>query len=142
MMANTSNPEPAPRVLVVDDEIAVLDLMVDVLLDAGYEAVGLNSANEALRKVKTSRFDAMVLDLYMPEMPGMLLHAKVKVVNRTLSERTLFVSGHFDRDELRRELEHSAHFLPKPFTPVDFLASVGRVVRGDPAEDVNGTTEA
>lgn len=128
MSETNAEVEGRARILVVDDEAIVLELLVDLLEDAGFEVFGTVSAIEALRKTKTSAFDAMVLDLYMPEMPGMLLHAKVKVTRPALAERTLFVSGHFTRDELRREMEHSAHFLPKPFTPAELVEAVRAVL--------------
>jgi len=76
-------------------------------------------------KVKRNRYDALVLDLYMPELPGLLLHSKLKFIDRELWTRTVFVSGHFSTDDLRRSLEGSPRFVPKPFKAETLVAMVG-----------------
>lgn len=123
---------PRFRLLVVDDERDVLDLMTDVLEMAGWEVTSCTSPLAAFERVKRNRFDALVLDVYMPELPGMLLHAKVKVLDRELAQRTVFVSGHFSRDELKKDLEKNAILLQKPFQPQDLVATIERVLPSSP----------
>jgi CheY-like chemotaxis protein len=113
------------RILVVDDEIAVLEVMADMLADVGWSIDAVKSPLEALRRVKRARYDALVLDLYMPELPGLLLHAKIKFVDRELSNRTVFVSGHFASEDLERALAGSPRFVPKPFRSEVLVAAVG-----------------
>lgn len=128
-MANPTNPF---RVLVVDDEVPVLDLMADILRDAGLEVEAHTSPLDALRKVRVNRYDALVLDVYMPELPGMLFHAKVRVADAELAKRTVFVSGHFTRDELRRDLERSQVLLQKPFRPEELVEEVRKILPESP----------
>ena len=113
------------RILVVDDEVPVLEVMADILSAAGWTVDAIASPAEALVKVKRGRYDALVLDLYMPELPGLLRHAKLKFVDRELAQRTVFVSGHFSSDELKRALEGSPRFVPKPFRAEALLGMVG-----------------
>lgn len=122
----------AYRILVVDDEVTVLELMADILRDAGWSVDALVSPVDALRKAKTTRYDALVLDVYMPELPGMLFHAKLRLLDRELAERTVFVSGHFSREELKRDLERSQILLSKPFEPAELVALVGGVLPPSP----------
>ena len=70
-------------------------------------------------------YDALVLDLYMPEMPGLLVHAKLKMIDPELVDRTVFVSGHFSSDDLKRELEGTPRFVPKPFRIEVLVGAVG-----------------
>jgi len=113
------------RILVVDDEITVLEVMADMLQTAGWSVEALSNPVEAISKVKRSRFDALVVDLYMPELPGLLLHSKIKFIDRELWTRTVFVSGHFTSDDLRRSLEGTPRFVPKPFKTETLLGTVG-----------------
>jgi DNA-binding NtrC family response regulator len=122
------------HILVVDDEKPVLDLMADILEEAGMRVQTTDSPLEALRIIKLHKFDAMVLDVYMPDLPGMLLHAKLKLIDPDLAKRTIFVSGHFSREELRADLEKSAFFLPKPFHPSALLETVRKVLPPKPGE--------
>lgn len=120
------------HVLVVDDEVTVLDLMADILRDAGFAVDASTSALDSLRRVRIHRYDALVLDVYMPELPGMLFHAKVRLVDAELASRTVFVSGHFTREELRRDLEQSQTLLSKPFRPEQLVAEVRKLLPGAP----------
>jgi FixJ family two-component response regulator len=61
----------------------------------------------------------------MPDLPGLLLHSKLKFIDRELWLRTVFVSGHFSTEELRRSLEGSPRFVPKPFKSESLIGIVG-----------------
>jgi DNA-binding NtrC family response regulator len=113
------------RILVVDDEISVLEVMADMLASAGWTVDALSNPMEAIPRVKRYRYDALVVDLYMPDLPGLLLHSKLKFIDRELWGRTVFVSGHFSSEELRRSLEGTPRFVPKPFKTEALLGTVG-----------------
>ena len=113
------------RILVVDDEISVLEVMAEMLQGAGWKVDALTNGTEAIQRIKRTRYDALVLDLYMPELPGLLLHSKLKFIDRELWSRTVFVSGHFSTDDLRRSLEGTPRFVPKPFKSETLVGIVG-----------------
>ena len=113
------------RILVVDDEISVLEVMAEMLQSAGWTVEAVSNPIEAVGKIKRNRYDAMVVDLYMPELPGLLLHSKIKFIDRELWGRTVFVSGHFSTDDLRRSLEGTPRFVAKPFKSEALLGTVG-----------------
>ncbi len=116
------------RVLVVDDELAVLDLMTEVLTREGFDAVGLTSPVDALKKARMIKFDAVVVDVYMPEMSGLLFHAKLKVVDPELANRAVFISGHVKLDDLRKHLASLPTFLEKPFRVEELVSRVRQVL--------------
>jgi CheY-like chemotaxis protein len=122
------------RILVVDDEPAVLQVLKDMLTAMGHEPVAFASPSEALHKARRQRFDALVLDLYMPEMSGMLFHAKLRVFDPKLAEHTVFISGYVSRDELRAHLASTSAFLEKPFRAEDFTQLVRKVLPAKPRE--------
>jgi two-component system CheB/CheR fusion protein len=120
------------RVLVVDDEEPVLRLMTEILSERGWTIEAFSSPVRALERAKRQRFDVLVLDLYMPELPGMLFHAKLSVFDSILAKHTLFVTGHFSREELRQDLEKNAAVLLKPFEPSELAATVERLLPARP----------
>ena len=61
------------RLLIVDDEAALMRSLCDTLRDHGYETTGTVSALEALEALRTSSFDLLLADLSMPEMDGIAL---------------------------------------------------------------------
>ncbi len=122
-------PEPgAPlqaRVLVVDDEAELAELMRDMLEGAGYEVATAESGAVALEMLATARFDAIVSDLRMPDMDGAGLWREVTARHPLLARCMLFVTG----DTLSpgaREFLRSARCasLDKPFSKADLLAKV------------------
>jgi two-component system response regulator PilR (NtrC family) len=125
MSANEKGLASGFRILVVDDEIPVLEVMADMLAAAGWQVEALSNGAEALQRIKRNRYDALVLDLYMPELPGLLLHSKLKFIDRDLWQRTVFVSGHFSTEDLRRSLEGTPRFVPKPFKSEVLVNIVG-----------------
>lgn len=125
MSANDKGRTEDFRILVVDDEIPVLEVMAEMLEGAGWKVDAFSNATDAIRQIKRTRYDVLVLDLYMPDLPGLLLHSKLKFIDRELWGRTVFVSGHFSTDELRRSLEGTPRFVPKPFKSETLVGIVG-----------------
>jgi len=124
----TANDEKAANqfhILVVDDEVPVLEVMAEILEAAGWKVDAFSNPTEAIQRVKRTRYDALVLDLYMPELPGLLFHSKLKFIDRELWTRTVFVSGHFSTEDLRRSLEGTPRFVPKPFRAEALVGTVG-----------------
>lgn len=113
------------RILVVDDEVPVLEVIAEILEAAGWKVDAFSNPLEAIQRTKRTRYDALVLDLYMPELPGLLFHSKLKFIDRELWTRTVFVSGHFSSEDLRRSLEGSPRFVPKPFRAEALVGTVG-----------------
>jgi CheY-like chemotaxis protein len=69
---------PAKRVLVVDDEPAAVNLLMQILQDEGYQVKEAYSGEEAVRALETSPHDIILLDLLMPEMDGFEVIRRVK----------------------------------------------------------------
>jgi DNA-binding NtrC family response regulator len=61
------------KILVVDDEIALKDALVEALKKQSYEARGYSTGREALEALRQEHFDLLLSDLMMPEMDGIAL---------------------------------------------------------------------
>ncbi len=91
-LTGASGSGPA-RVLVVDDEAEIAELMRAMLEGAGFEVAIAESGAVALELLEAARFDAVVSDLRMPEMDGAALWREVRARWPALSRRMLFVTG-------------------------------------------------
>jgi CheY-like chemotaxis protein len=69
---------PGKRVLVVDDDPNAVDLLTQILQDEGYQVKGACNGKEALRVLKGTPQDIIILDLLMPEMDGFEVIQKIK----------------------------------------------------------------
>ena len=82
------------RVLVVDDEAAVLQTLSESLAAKGYETVTTDRADEALKLFRDQAFDLVLLDLQMPGKNGFELYREFGSVREV---PVLFVSGYSRR---------------------------------------------
>ena len=121
-------PRPAPRVLVVDDDLRIAQLVAEVLEAEGYEVDTAANGLLALEKIEERDYDLILSDLRMPELDGIGLYREIERRRPTLLSRLLFISGTTDQPEYYRFLaETAAPVLPKPFMLVD-LRQVARQV--------------
>jgi two-component system, NtrC family, response regulator HydG len=109
-----------PRVLVVDDDRALIETITDGLADAGYEVVGMTESRDAGVALQKEPFDALVTDLRMPKVDGMQL---LDLSRRAAPERPVVVMTAFSAvDTAVESIRQGAyHYLTKPFK-VDELA--------------------
>jgi two-component system NtrC family sensor kinase len=125
-------PAPAPlarRVLVVDDEAEIVDLLRTMLEGAGYEVATAESGAVALQMLDEVAFDAIVSDLRMPDIDGAALWREVKVRQPQLAQRLLFVTGDTLSPGARRFLaDAGCASLDKPFSKADLLARVQALI--------------
>ena len=109
-------PSPKPRVLVADDDLALVETLTDGLLDLGYDAVGTGSGLEAKRLLEEApmEFAALVTDLRMPGLDGLGLLA---VSQRLSRERPVIMMTAYSAVETAVESIRlgAYHYLTKPF---------------------------
>ena len=79
------------KILLVDDEKEFLEVMSERMANRGMEVTTALSAKEAIEKVKSESFDAIVLDLLMPEMDGLEAIEALKKINPDL--QIIFLTG-------------------------------------------------
>jgi two-component system NtrC family sensor kinase len=112
-------------VLVVEDEDALAAAVTDSLRDAGYVVDRASDGEEALAKVKTQAFDAVICDLKMPRLDGKAFHRILGLTLPGLARRMIFVTGDVVGSEGEKFLEESGcRWLAKPFRLGDLLRAV------------------
>jgi putative two-component system response regulator len=116
-----------PRVLCVDDEPVILQVLRRLLEAQGFETVTTNDPEAAVVAFDDRPFDVVITDIHMPKMDGMTLM-------RTLRERrpdlpVMVVTGHGTVDTAIQALREGASgMLVKPFTGQELLAEVSRAL--------------
>ncbi len=121
------NPElqAALRVLIVDDERTLRESCGSVLKLAGYNVTLCGRGQEGLEIFRRSRFDVVLLDLYMSQVPGMqLLHACLEANRETL---VIVMTGNPSVATSIEALRAGAwDYLPKPFSATHLQILLGR----------------
>jgi CheY-like chemotaxis protein len=118
------------RILVVDDEVALTDLVSAILKGAGYEVLTANSGVRALEVLETERVDLLLLDVMMPEMDGWAVVKEVK--NRPLIKDTpiamLTVKTLSPQYFYSEEIEGIVDYINKPFSKDELIERVQSVI--------------
>lgn len=106
--------EVRPRVLVVDDHLAMAEVLSEGLTDHGFDAVPLGSGKKAAALLGREPFDALVTDLRMPDVDGLALLTQSR---RQAPERpVLIMTAHGAIDSAIESIRQgAAHYLTKPF---------------------------
>jgi len=116
------------RILVVDDEEVIRDLLRDALASVGWEADTAADAATALEMVRDTLYDALVLDFVLPDMNGIQLHSEIRRIDDELARHTLFISGIEQPDERLAYYGSAGGFLPKPFDMNRLLSEVAQIL--------------
>ncbi len=128
------------RILIVDDEPHVAQLIERYLSPEGYECAIAGSGEEAMALLHQDRFDLVITDIMMPGMSGMDL---LNVVNRLQAPMpVLLVTAVDDRDTGMAALQlGAAGFVIKPFKQNDILLNVARaLMAGRPPDAETGAS--
>ena len=113
------------RVLVVDDEQELADVMRDMLESQGYEVFCAESAAVALQMLDEMSCDLVLSDLRMPVMDGPALWRELSQRHPELARRVVFVTGDTLSPGARDFLEETGcDFLEKPFTQAELMDKV------------------
>ena len=111
------------RILVVDDEKDVLEIIKDRLESYGYEVETLTDGQQCIEFLKKDSIDLILLDIEMPEMDGIEV---LEIVHRDYSNiPVIILSATTTRATARGTLEKGAvDYILKPFSPEELMEKV------------------
>jgi two-component system chemotaxis response regulator CheY len=119
------------KILIVDDEADMRTVLFHTLRAAGYEVAEASDGEEALRKIKRTRYDLVVLDIMMPRMSGYTVLEKIREMPSRAKTPVVVVTAKHDPEGLHREVETGASdHIAKPFLPSELEEVVRRALKG------------
>jgi CheY-like chemotaxis protein len=114
-----------PKILVVDDQIAVALMMVFLLTQAGCDVEMALNGEKVLQLAQMETFDLITLDIDMPGDNGFVLFQRLKQIPHLKDTPMIFVSGNSTIENQQRALDlGAADFIEKPFDSQDFLSRI------------------
>lgn len=124
----------ALRVLIVDDDARLFELLESYLAQNGIGAEPARDGQAALRALDAGGFDAVLLDIMMPGMDGLSVLRKIR---ESLDIPVLMLTAKGDETDRVVGLELGADdYLPKPFSPRELLARLRAVVRRTQSREI------
>ena len=110
------------KILVVDDEQAVCNMLKKFLSNKGYETIIALSGEEAIIKVKEEKPHVVLLDIKMPKMDGLEALKRIKEIDKEVG--VVMITAVKDEEMGKKCLELGAYdYITKPL-PLDYLESV------------------
>jgi two-component system cell cycle sensor histidine kinase/response regulator CckA len=123
------------RVLLVEDEAAVRQVVGTVLRRHGYDVVDADEPLAARAFAATETFDVLVTDIVMPKLSGTALADEIAAIQPAV--KVLFMSGYsHEIEHLREARERSGRrFIAKPFAPAELAMAVKELMSGPQAAE-------
>ena len=126
----SSQPGPSPahmgrRILLVDDEEEILEVIARILERMGHQPVAVDSAEKALEKLQMGSYDLIICDVRMPGLGGKGFYQKVRSTHPELAKRVIFTTGDTLSPSTRAFLESAGTpTVPKPFMIEDLQRAI------------------
>ena len=118
------------RILVVDDEEDILELVRYNLAREGYHVTGALTGEDALKKARSETFDLIVLDLMLPGIDGLEVAKRLKSSSKTEQLPIVMLSAKGEEADIVTGLELGADdYITKPFSPRIMIARVRTALR-------------
>ncbi len=118
----------AYKILIVDDEKMMTELLSDHLRDCGYEAITANSGREAIELLQ-KKLDLIILDINMPDMDGLELCRNIR---NHVDCPILFVTARITEQDKINGLQYGGDdYITKPFSLNELTARIAAHLRRD-----------
>ena len=126
------------KVLIVDDEEHIVELLQFNLVNAGYKVITANNGLDALKKVKENKPDLLLLDLMLPGMDGLDVCKEIKRDKETSKTSIIMLTAKSEELDKILGLELGADdYITKPFSIRELLARVKAVLRRSNSDEIS-----
>jgi two-component system response regulator VicR len=122
--------ENRTRVVYIEDEQEMIDLVRLILGRKGYEVIGANGGRNGLQLVKEQLPALVLLDLMMPDMDGWEVYQQMKADEKTRQIPVIVITAKAQSIDkvLGLHIAKVDDYISKPFSPQDLLDSVEKVL--------------
>jgi len=132
--------ESVYRVVYVEDEQEMIDLVRLILGRKGYEVIGANGGREGLSLIQSEIPDLVLLDLMMPDMDGWDVYQQMKADEKTRQIPVIIVTAKAQNIDkvLGLHIAKVEDYIAKPFSPIELIQSVEKILsqKQEPSETV------
>lgn len=117
-------------ILIVEDELAIAELIRINLKHVGYSCIIAKDALQAERLIKTELPDLLILDWMLPGTNGTVFSERLRSNNRTKNIPIIMLTARSSENDKVVGLEHGADdYITKPFSPRELIARIKALLR-------------
>ncbi|MFH2103458.1 MAG: ATP-binding protein [Chloroflexota bacterium] len=126
----TTKPLRPARILVIDDERYVLEILTRALRTRGYYVEAFNSALDGFKRLEEEEFDLILCDMRMPEMSGPNFYRQIQTSKPELARRIVFITGDVVNPATQSFIkQENVVYLSKPFELSELYRVVHRMAQ-------------
>jgi len=120
------------RIVYIEDEPEMIDLVRLILSRKHYQVTGASGGREGLEIIRTTKPDAVLLDLMMPDMDGWEVYHQLKAEETTRAIPVIVVTAKAQSIDkvLGLHIAKVDDYISKPFSPKELIDSLERVLAG------------
>ncbi len=137
MAERETSKERTPKILVVDDDVRLRDLLRRYLGENGFQVYVAENAQAMNRFWIRESFDALILDLMLPGEDGLSILKQLRA-KKDMTPVIILTARGEDVDRILGLELGADDYLPKPFNPRELLARIHAVLRRRPVQDAPG----
>jgi len=118
------------RIMIVDDEPDVVELLKEILEAEGYTVIGAESGYECLEKLEKEPVDLILMDFFMPEMDGRMVIEKIRENSKLGDTKIAFLTAAAFKKrgvEILKELD-ILDYIAKPIDVDDFTSRIKKIM--------------
>jgi CheY-like chemotaxis protein len=131
--AGAEKPDPregaGKKILVIDDEESILQMIHDGLSRSGYRVDTVADGETALQRLKENHYDTVFCDWKMPGLNGRQIYERLSATNPELCSRVVFITGDVINEQMQKFLEvENRPCLAKPFKLAELRDAIKTVL--------------
>ena len=115
------------KILLVDDEVGIIDLISLYLVNERYEIFAFTSAHEAMQCIKTEKIDLAILDIMLPDMSGLDMCKEIR--QQFNFPIIMLTARNQEIDKINGLTLGADDYITKPFLPLELVARVKAQLR-------------
>ena len=117
------------KVLIVDDDPTMLEIIKEILRRSGAVGHGAITIEKGMNSIAVRHYDAVILDRCMPKGDGHDMLRVLKGNKQTADIPVIMLTGERAVTEIKKSISlGAAGYIAKPFTPVDFLKQLDKIL--------------
>ncbi|KID55883.1 hypothetical protein JF50_16185 [Pseudoalteromonas luteoviolacea] len=116
-------------ILLVEDNHIYREMISDVLSNVGYDIEQVDDGLAAIKKIKLTQYDLIVMDLFLPNLDGLNTTKHIRNVGKNIKTPVIALTGNKNKQLVKKWAEHGLDgYILKPSTKQEILAVVNKAI--------------